>query len=175
MILLSPKQSLLPSSFLPNPFFFFSTSTTCPRRSHGGTGYCWYSRTNVSEGSTLLGASCDCAAPAYKRLQERSRRSIALTAAPEALSYVARSRRQEWMSAMALLRLGAPFLSPLLRAPYTEDARSRRRLSVRVEAWSPCLLSHPQHHIVQGTYRLWGGPGHGPKEELGARPLTRSL
>ena len=23
MILLSPKQSLLPSSFLPNPFFFF--------------------------------------------------------------------------------------------------------------------------------------------------------
>ena len=93
-----------------------------------------------SEGSTRPGADCDRAAPAYKRLQERSRRSIALTAAPEALSYVARSRRQEWMSAIALLGLGAPFLSPLLRAPYTEDARSRRRLGARVEAWLSCLL-----------------------------------
>ena len=34
---------------------------------------------------------------------------------------------------------------------------------------------HPQHHIVQGTYRLWGGPGHEPKKELGARPLTCTL
>ena len=102
MILLSPKQSLLPSSFLPNPFFFFSTSTTCPRRSHGGTGYRWYSRTNVSEGSSLLGAGCDCAAPAYERLQERSRRSMALTTTPEALSYVARPRWEEWGSATAL-------------------------------------------------------------------------
>ena len=49
-----------------------------------------------------------------------------------------------------------------------EGARARRGM-VTMSAF------HPQHHIVQGTYRLWGGPGHGPKEELGARPLTRSL